>query len=139
MTDQGKPPTGNSPGASRGVFAEVMSLTGSFGRHAQALTALVQVESREAAGLWLRLTVILIAALIFAVFGYVLLLLFVAFLLATLFGIAWIWILLGFAILHLLVAFLCALHVKTNLRTPVFTSTAAELAKDFQSLKGARP
>jgi uncharacterized membrane protein YqjE len=110
-------------------------LWGSLGRHVQALAELAAAEGREAAALYLRLAVMLLAAIILAVFGYVLLLFFLAFLLAMVFSISWIWISLGFAILHLLLAFVCALHVRGSLRTPVFTTTARELRSDFEALK----
>jgi len=120
-------------------LAELLSFAGSFGRHLQALLALAGQESKEAAGLYLRLLVMLGAALVFAVLGYVFLLLFLAFLLAMVFGIDWIWIALGFAILHLIVTAVCALHVKKHLSSPVFTATAEELKRDFDSLKRFDP
>ena len=67
--------------------------------------------------------------------GYIVLLLFIAFQLAAVFGINWIWITLGLALLHLLGAAVCALHVRNHLPTPVFTSTSAELKRDFATLK----
>lgn len=121
--------------ASRGIVAELLSLVGSFGRHVQSLGALAGEEAREAAELYLRLAVMLLAAIFFAAFGYVIILLFLAFLIATIFQVAWIWILLGFSILHLLVAFLCATHVKNHWKTPVFPATSAEIRRDLDSLK----
>jgi len=119
-------------------MAELLSLFGSFGRYFEALGALVGEEAREAGALYLRLAVMLAAALFFAAFGYVLLLLFAAFLIALVFHVAWIWILLGFTVLHLLGAFLCASHVRNHWRTPVFSATKGEISRDLESLKGAR-
>lgn len=116
---------------------ELLSLVGSFGRHLDSLGALAGEEAREAGALYLRLAVMLGAALFFAAFGYILLLLFVAFLIATVFHVLWIWILLGFTVLHLLVAFLCASHVKNHFRTPVFAATKSELRRDLEELTGA--
>ncbi len=121
--------------ASRGLVAELLSLVGSFGRHVQSLGALAGEEAREAGALYLRLAIMLFAAIFFAAFGYVLVLLFLAFLIATIFHVAWIWILLGFSILHLLGAFLCASHVKNHWHTPVFSATASEIRRDLDSLK----
>jgi uncharacterized membrane protein YqjE len=120
-------------------MVEALSLWGSVGRHIQSLLELAGLEGREALALYVRLAVMLVAALIFLVFGYVLALLFFAFLIAHLFGISWIWITLGLAVLHLLVTFLCASHVRTHMRSPVFTATSAELRKDFEALKTSKP
>jgi len=114
--------------------AEALSLFGSLGRHVQALCALASEEGKEAAALYLRLAVMLAAALIFAAFGYVILLIFAAFLIATVFNVAWIWILLGFTILHFLVAFICANHVRNHWQTPIFALTACEIKRDLASL-----
>lgn len=116
-------------------MGEAMSLIGSFGRHAQALTALAKEEAGEALALYLRLTIMLAGGLILATFGYIFLVLFIAFLIAMLFNVSWVWILLGLMLLHFLGAFICANHVRSHWRTPVFTVTAAELKKDFESLK----
>ncbi len=135
MAEPALPSPDIGPETSRGLLAELLSLAGSFGRHLQAMLALAGQESKEAAALYLRL----LLTLVFAVLGYVFLLLFLAFLLAMVFGVDWIWIALGFAILHLLVTAVCALHVKKHLPSPVFTATAEELKRDFDSLKRFDP
>lgn len=124
-----------SPRPSRGLIAEAMSFCGSAGRHIQALTALAEVEGREAAALYLRLAIVLGAALVFLLLGYILALLFVAFLAAVVFSISWIWIALTLSVLHLILAFLCALHVRTHLRAPIFEATRSALRQDFEKLK----
>ena len=139
MAEPALSPLDNGPGASRGVLAGLLSFSGSFGQHLQALLALAGHESKEAARLYLRLLIMLIAALVFAVLGYLFLLLFVAFLLATVFGISWIWIALSFAALHLIVMAVCAWQVKTHLPSPIFTATSAELKRGFDSLKRFEP
>ena len=126
--------SGSAAPTSRGVVAEALSLVGSLGRHVQALSALASEEGKEAVALYLRLAVMLAAALLFATFGYVILLIFVAFLIATVFHVAWIWILLGLTILHFLVAFICANHVRNHWQTPVFASTASEIKRDLAAL-----
>jgi len=112
-----------------------MSLLGSLGRHAGAVGALAGEEAREAAELYLRLGIFLGAALFFAAFGYILVLLCIAFIVAAVFNVSWLWILPVLAIVHLVVAFLCALHVKTHWRTPLFPATRGELARDWDSLQ----
>ncbi len=121
-------------GTPRGLFAELLSLIGSIGRYFQALTALVGEESREALALGLRLAVMLAAALFFAAFGYVLLVIAIAFFAAHFLGISWLWILGGFTLLHLLIAFICAKHVKDHSRTRLFESTRREIARDLENL-----
>jgi len=119
----------------RGLFAEILSLLGSFGRYGQALSALAGVESREAVALGVRLLVMLLAALFFAAFGYILLIFTLAFLAATVLGISWLWILGGFTLLHAVLAYVCARHVKTHVRTPVFEQTRSEIASDLAALR----
>jgi len=127
------------PQSSRGLTAGLLSFWGSVGRHILALVELAGMEGKEAIALYVRLAVMLIAGLIFLVFGYFLTLLFVVFLIATIFGVSWLWIFLGLAVLHFLVALLCAIHVKTHLKSPVFTATSAEIRKDLESLKSVKP
>jgi uncharacterized membrane protein YqjE len=125
-------PTIASP---RGLFAEILSLLGSFGRYGQALSALASAESREAIALGIRLLVMLLAALFFAAFGYILLILAVAFFAAFVLNISWLWILGGFTLLHAMLAYLCARHVRTHVRTPIFEQTRREIASDLAALR----
>jgi len=119
-----------------GVPAAAMRLLGSLTRHLQALLALAGLEAREATLLYVRLAIVLGAALFFAAFGYVFTLLFVAFALDRLLHIDWMWIALGFAILHLLAALIGGLYVKKTCRTPVFRGIAEEIRKDVAALRG---
>jgi uncharacterized membrane protein YqjE len=121
--------------APHGVIPELVRLSGSFGRHFQSLLQLAGLETKEAALVGLRLLIFLVVAAICSVFGYVLLLLFVAFLLAFIFGISWIWISLGLAILHFVGVAICAIFAKNCLQTPVFKATMAELRRDFEAMK----
>lgn len=139
MADSALPPPASGPETSHGLPSAVSGLLGSLGHHVQTLLALAGHESKEAATHYLWLAVILGLGLILAVFGYVFLVLFVAFLLALIFGISWLWICLGLTVLHLVGAGVCGLLVKARFATPVFTSTSIELKKDFDSLKDFRP
>ena len=124
----------------RGLAEELLRLTGSLGRHISALGALAGEEAREAGALALRLAVLLFAALFFAAFGYVLAVISAAFLIAAVFGVGWIWILPGFVILHALLAFVCANHVRTHWRTPLFAATKSEISRDLEVLsRGKQP
>ena len=122
----------------RGLVAELLSLLGSFARHIQALGALAGEESRDAMALGVRLGVMLIAALFFAAFGYVLLILALAFLAATVFGVSWLWIVGGFTAIHFVLAYICANHVRTHARTPIFETTRREISEDLESLRKRR-
>ena len=128
-------PSAHGQESPRGLWAELLGLTGSFGRHIQALVALAGIEGKEAAALYLRVAIAVGAALVLLLFGYLLLLLFVAFLLATVFQIAWMWIALGLGVLHLIGVAGCVFYAKEKLKSPVFTETSVELRKDFNSLK----
>ncbi|MEI6492465.1 MAG: phage holin family protein [Verrucomicrobiota bacterium] len=132
----GSVPGGRPVTEQRGLIDGLLSLFGSFGRYFEAIGALAGEEAREAGELFLRLAVMLAAAIFFAAFGYVLLLLFSAFLIATLFHVSWIWILLGLTALHFLVAVICALHVKNHWRTPVFPATRSEISRDLDAMRG---
>lgn len=139
MADSALPPPADEPETSRGLPSAVSGFLGSLGHHVHTLLALAGYESKEAAAHYLWLVIILGIGLISAVFGYVFLLLFVAFLLAFLCGIWWLWICLGLAVLHLVGAGLCGFLVKSRFAAPVFASTSLELKKDFDALKRFQP
>ncbi len=119
-----------------GITAEALRLFGSLTRHLQSLATLAGMEGREAVALYVRLAVVLGAALFFAAFGYIFAILFVAFAIAHFFHVAWLWISLGLAAGHLLAALIGGIYLKKNFRTPVFRATAEEIRKDAASLRG---
>jgi uncharacterized membrane protein YqjE len=139
MAETVLPPSAEARETPHGVIPELLRFAGSFGRHVQGLLQLAGLETKEAALVGLRLLVLLIAGIVFAVFGYLLALFFVAFLLAIAFGISWIWISLGLAVLHFAAVAFCAILAKNYLRTPVFKATAVELQRDFEALKKFKP
>ena len=122
----------------QGALPELLRFAGTFGRHVQGLVQLASLETKEAAMVGVRLLALLIASAVFAVFGYVLILFFVAFLLAIVFGVSWIWISLGLAVLHFVGVAICALIAMKHLRSPFFRATAAELKRDFDALKNLK-
>ncbi len=139
MPDPVPPPPGPGREPNRGVLAEALNFLSSFGEHLQALVALAGLESREAAGVYVRALIALGAALILLIFGYLLTLLFVAFAVAMIFKIEWIWISLGLAVLHFIGAAGCAFYLKARFKSPVFTATSAELQRDLAALKNFKP
>ncbi len=136
MTPDSGATTSSASNPHQGFFTEATRLFGSFSRHFEAIFSLAGLEAKEAIGLYVRLVVMLLAALVFALIGYVFLILTLAFAIAWLFNVAWIWIALGFTVFHFVICFLCALHVKTHFRTPVFQTTSSELRKDFALMSG---
>jgi uncharacterized membrane protein YqjE len=139
MPDPVLPPRGPGRETNRGILAELLNFFSSFGEHLQALVTLAGLESREAAGIYLRALVAVIAALVLLLFGYLLTLIFVAFALAALFHWDWIWISLGLAVVHFLLVGGCLLYLKARLKSPVFTATSAELQRDFAALTNYKP
>ncbi|MEO8204690.1 MAG: phage holin family protein [Chthoniobacterales bacterium] len=121
-----------------GLFDHLSRLIGNFLQHLQALGALAGLEGREAAQRGLRALIALGAVLFFLAFGYILLILFLAFLLATVVGLGWLWIVLIFSVLHFALAGGFALAFRKQFSAPLFPSTAAELRKDFELLNGGR-
>lgn len=118
-----------------GIISSVSHFSGSLLRHLQAFVALFALEAREAGGHAARIGVAFIGALIFAVFAYVFALLFVVFLLNTLFGIKWLWICLGVALVHAIAAGVCVWLGKSALKRKLFASTAEAVRKDIETLK----
>ena len=139
MAETVLPPSADARETPQGVIPELMGFAGSFGRHVQGLLQLAGLETKEAALVGLRLLVLLIAAIVLAIFGYLFALFFVAFLLAIAFEISWIWISLGLALLHFAAVGVCAILAKNSLRTPVFKATAVELQRDFEAMKNFKP
>jgi len=139
MVETVLPPSADERETPHGVVPEILRFSGSFGRHIEGLLQLAGLETKEAALVGLRLLVLLIAAIVFAVFGYLLGLFFVAFLLAFAFKISWIWISLGLALLHFAAVAFCAILARNYLRTPIFKATAIELQRDFEALKKFKP
>lgn len=132
------PPMGD-PAAGQGVLAETLNLLGSLGRHLQGLLSLAGLETKEAAGVYVRVLIALVVGLVLVIFGYFLFLFFLAFLLATVFHWNWIWIALGFAVAHFAGAAACGIYIKQRVKSPVFSATSAELRRDLSSLQNFKP
>jgi uncharacterized membrane protein YqjE len=135
MTDSTSP--GPASTETHGISAEALRLFGSLTRHLQALVALAGLEGREAGGAYLRGAIALGAALFFAAFAYVFLLLTVAFALDHFAHVDWVWIALGIGVFHVLGALIAAAIMKKNFTTPVFRGTAEEIRRDVAALRGS--
>jgi len=125
-----------------GLFGHLSALLAAKLAYLRARLELAGVEGKEAA---IHVAIILglaIAALIFAVFGYLFLVIAVVFLIAHFFGdgSAWIWILGSVAIAHLAGAGLLLIIARIKLGAPLFPLTLEELKKDQEWLKtNAKP
>jgi uncharacterized membrane protein YqjE len=135
MAETVLPPSADERETPQGAVPELLRFAGSFGRHVQGLVQLASIEGKEAALVGLRLLALLIASIVLAIFGYVLILLFIAFLLSFVFGVSWLWISLGLALLHFVGLAICAFLIVKSVRSPFFKATAAELRRDFDTLK----
>jgi uncharacterized membrane protein YqjE len=117
-----------------GVLAAIMTFVGSITRHFVALGGLAKTEAEEALANFLRILVYAVLGLVFAIFGYLIFLLFFAFLLDVVFGLNWIWTTLGLAVLHFVLVGICAWNVRAAFQTPMFTSTMQEVRRDISIL-----
>lgn len=132
MDSSGSPAGGPHPEG--GVLAALMALVGSLTRHLVALGGLARAEAEEALTSLLKILVYVVLGLIFAVFGYLLLLLFVAFLLEVVLGLSWIWTTLALALAHFALLGVCAWNVRAGMQTPMFTATMREVRRDIDIL-----
>lgn len=137
-------PAGETPGsaeqsdAKKGVIAEASRLFGSFSRHFHAFASLLGVEAKEAVVQYLRAAIALGVGLVFVAFGYIFVLLTIAFAFAKFAGVDWLWIALGFALFHLVVAGISLLYMKSNFSKPVFRATSEEIKRDIEAVRGSR-
>lgn len=124
------------PAGAQGVGAAVQAYAASVARYFSAFFGLLHLEAREAAGVYLRVFVFVVAGLIFAVFGYVFFLLFLAFLCGVLFGLEWYWIALAYSVAHFLLVAFCAWRVREGVKKPVFSALSQEVGRDVAMLAG---
>jgi len=122
-----------------GPIGSLTDLLGSFAGHFQLLGALFAQEGKEAGKRVLWALVCLVAALLFAVLGYLFLVLGLAFALAALLHWSWIWIALGIGALHAAGAFVLVRLMLQFLQKPVFPHLRAEIHKDLAQLQPTPP
>ncbi len=121
--------SGPSNPEDKGLTAEALRLFGSITRHLQALVALAGLEGREALALYVRLAIVLGASLFFAAFGYIFLVLFVAF------AIAYFSMWNGCGSLSASPRCTCwerpigGFYLKKHFRTPIFRATSEKFAR----------
>lgn len=119
-----------------GIIAHLRGMTAALAGYAQARAQLGCIESKEAAGHYLKILAVFFAAATFATFGYLFLCLGFVFAVARLFENpnAWIWIALAVAFAHFLAAGATALVAREWLAVPMFSATLDEFKKDQEWL-----
>lgn len=99
-----------------------------------ARLALLGLEAKDAAVSYLQIALLLIAAVILVIFGYVFLVIAAAFLVAYLFQWPWGWITLAFGLAHVFLAAACVFIAKSRFSGAGFASSIAEFKKDQEWL-----
>ncbi len=119
-----------------GFVAHLRGVTAAALGYVAARAQLAGLESKEAAGHYLKIAAVLVAGALFATFGYLFFCLGIVFAIARLFENpnAWIWVALLVALAHFGATAACAFIVREWFTAPVFTSTIAEFRKDQEWL-----
>jgi uncharacterized membrane protein YqjE len=113
-----------------GLNNHLRALAASAAAYFSARLQLAGLESREAAGHYLKILGWLVLALFGFVFGYIFFWLSAVFILHYLLKVEWFWIMLGVAILHFILAAVGIFAAKVKFPKAVFTATIAEFKKD---------
>ncbi len=126
------PPPGGTgePGLSSHLLAFLASGLG----YLRARVELAGIEGKEAASVYLKILLLLFAALVLGVFGYALLWIGLIALIAALFHIHLGWLVLLAAVLHFLAVAVAGWGMAVLWKKPVFTATMEEFRKDQEWL-----
>jgi uncharacterized membrane protein YqjE len=124
-TTSGERPPGND-----GLIDHLRALAASVAAYLGARLQLAGMESREAAGHYLKILLWIMAALFGFVFGYIFLCLAGVFILRHFLNVDWIWILLGVAVVHLAAGGISILVARAKFPKAIFTATITEFKKD---------
>lgn len=126
----------NPKGATHGnLLSDLRGFFASLVEHLHLLVTLATVEAREALTIYLLVGIALVVALVCAFFAYILLVLFIAFGVAALFRVDWIWITLGLALLHLAGTAGGVVFAMKKWKIPVFVHTSEEIRADIKALR----
>jgi uncharacterized membrane protein YqjE len=124
-----------NPAGHAGLLHNLLALVNALAGFLESRIGLFAKESKTALVQILVLLACIVAAAVFALFGYVFLLASAIAGLAHALHISWIWITLGAAGLHFILALVCVLIARSRLKKSMFEATAAELKKDREWLK----
>jgi len=118
-----------------GLTASVTALLGSITGYFRARVELAGIEGKEAASIYLRIAILLVAGLLLFAFGYAFLWIGGVALIASVLTFHWGWLVLGAAVLHLVGLAACACVARRLWKKEVFSATLNEFRKDQQWLQ----
>jgi uncharacterized membrane protein YqjE len=124
-----------NPAGHAGLLHNVLAVVNDLAGFLESRIGLFARESKTALLQILVLVACIVAAAVFALFGYVFLLASAIAGLAHALHVSWIWITLGAAGLHFILALVCLLIARSRMKKSMFEATAAELKKDREWLK----
>ncbi len=148
MTDSEIPsPTATQSGQRRapmprGIIDQLAGLLAMVLAYLSARLELAGIEGREAVTHYLIILVLAIGGLILLIFGYLLSVIGVVFLIAHFIGTenAWIWVTLGAASLHFIVAGGLLIVARSRIAQPMFSASLEQLRQDQEWIKpNAKP
>lgn len=119
----------------KGAVGAFLRLAASVVAYFQALGSLATLEAREAILHGVKAAILLVVALLFAAFGYVFFILFIAFLCAGIFSISWQWIALALALIHLGGGVVAVVSLRRMVRKPLFPTLAEQIRQDAAALR----
>lgn len=131
----GRPMPLRNPAGHTGLLQTLRALIASL---TQFLESRLKLAARESKAALLHLVVAvacLVAAAVFAICGYVFLIVFVTVEVADLLKVYWIWVALGLALLHFVAALLCLVIARGQAKHLVLRDTASVLKEDTEWLK----
>ena len=117
-----------------GLLESLAQYVGSAADYFGARLSLLGIEFKEAAGNYIKLTILVVTALMFLVFGLVFFVVFLMFGIQRLTHWDWLWILGGFFVLSFVATAGCLLLAWGRLKTKVLSQTIEEFKKDKQWL-----
>jgi len=124
-----------NPAGHAGLLHNLLAVVNDLAGFLESRIGLFAKESKTALVQILVLLACIVAAAVFALFGYVFLLASAIAGLAHALHVSWIWITLGAAGLHFILAVVCLLIARSRMKKSMFGATAAELKKDREWLK----
>jgi uncharacterized membrane protein YqjE len=124
-----------NPAGHAGLLRNLLAVVNDLAGFLESRLGLFARESKTALVQILALVACIVAAAVFALFGYIFLLASAIAGLAHALHVSWIWITLGAAGLHFILALVCVLIARSRMKKSMFEATAAELKKDREWLK----
>jgi uncharacterized membrane protein YqjE len=124
-----------NPAGHAGLLHNLLALVNDLAGFLESRIGLFAKESKTVLVQVLVLLACIVAAAVFALFGYVFLLASAIAGVAHALHTSWIWITLAAAGLHFILALVCLLIARSRMKKSMFAATAAELKKDREWLK----